>query len=482
MRTLATTLTVTALALAAAPACGAGPEDLVRKITSAAPTTAPAQPARPRKVLVLNFCRGFKHASIPVAAKAVEILGTKTGAFTVIESDDPGALAADNLKQFDAVCLNNNTGEFFAGRPDEAALKKSLLDFVASGKGLIGIHAATDSNYKWAEFGKMIGGYFASHPWNEKVPIKLDDPASPINAAFAGAGFEIADEIYTFRDQPYSRAKLRVLLSLDMDRIAKKAGRKDGDNAVSWVRRYGQGRVFYCSLGHRNEVFTTPAVLAHYLAGIQYALGDLKADHTPSAATTTQPDEAGFRPLFNGKDLAGWTLKEGSWVVEEGGVLARRGGGNVWTAEQFDDFVLDLEFKIVKGSNSGVFFRTGNTRDEVQTGIELQVYDTVGKAPTRNSCGAVYDCVAPSRNVEKPVGEWNRVVLTCRGPKITVVMNGEPIIDMDLDRWTQARRNPDGTPNKFRTAYKDMPRRGFIGFQDHGNAVWYRNIRIKVVE
>ena len=135
---------------------------------------------------------------------------------------------------------------------------------------------------------------------------------------------------------------------------------------------------------------------------------------------------------------------------------------------------------VAEKTNSGVFFRTADIQDCVQTGIEMQVLDSYGKPEAdAHDCGAIYDCLAPSKNAVKPPGEWNHVALTCQGPKINVVLNGEPVIDMNLDRWTEAGKNPDGTPNKFKTAYKDMPRCGRIGFQDHGSAVWYCNVRIK---
>jgi len=200
----------------------------------------------------------------------------------------------------------------------------------------------------------------------------------------------------------------------------------------------------------------------------------------PDEHAQTPPSRDGWRELFNGVDLKGWTCKEGAWKVEDGALTRAAGGSYLWTEEQFGDFVLEAEFKLAAGANSGIFFRTGDVNDPVQTGIEMQVYDTYGKSePGKNDCGAIYDCVAPSSNPLKPAGEWNHVVIECRGSRIQVEMNGVGIIDMDLDAWTQPHQNPDGTPNKFNTAMRDMPRRGYIGFQDHGDVVWYRNVRIK---
>lgn len=451
------------------------PPDALEKIRAAVPDKAPAKPAQPRRVLVYTACKGFVHAAIPYATATLETLGKKTGAFEVVTSDDPAVFKPESLAKFDAVCFNNTTGELF----EDDALKQALLGFVRDGKGLIGLHAATDCFYKWPEFGELMGGYFDGHPWtaDTTVTVKIDDPQSPINAAFGGKGFEIKDEIYQLK-APYSRDKLHELLSIDTAKTdMKKDGikRTDGDFAVSWVRTYGLGRVFYCSLGHREEIYWNPAVLGHYLAGIQYALGDLPADATPTSQL--RPD--GWAELCNGKDLTGWIAKPGSWTVEDG-VLTRQGGDSIWTEQTFGDFVLHLEFKIAEKSNSGIFIRTADIKDSVQTGIEVQVLDSFGKAEAdKHDCGAVYDCQAPSKNVVKKPGEWNHILIACQGPTIKVIMNDTPTIDMNLDKWTEAGKNPDGTANKFKTAYKDMPRVGRIGFQDHGSAVWYRNIKIK---
>jgi len=177
-------------------------------------------------------------------------------------------------------------------------------------------------------------------------------------------------------------------------------------------------------------------------------------------------------------DLSNFTFKPDAWAVEDC-ALARKGGGDIWTKQQYGDFVLDLEFKVDKGTNSGVFIRTGNPKDCVQTGIEIQIYDSYGKEKlSKHDCGAVYDCLAPSSNPIKKPGEWNNMTITAKGSMITVVMNGESIIIMDVDKWTEPHKNPDGSPNKYNNAFKDFPRVGHIGFQDHGKPVWYRNVTI----
>jgi type 1 glutamine amidotransferase len=300
VKTLVACLTAYSSAFAAAPKPPTAEE--VEKIAAAAPAKARAKPARSRKLLVFSLGKGYVHTAIPYGAKALELMGKGTGAFEAVHSSDPADFKAESLARFDAVCINNsNRMTFFK----DAALRKALLAYVKGGKGLVAIHAATTNfapayGLDWPEGAALIGGIFESHPWHEKVTIKLDDPTHALCAAFGGRGFEIKDEIYQFRG-PYSRKKLRVLLSLDVGRTNMDKGNKikrtDGDFAVSWVQSYGKGRVFYCSLGHDHDVFWNPAVLKHYLDGIQFALGDLKADTTPSATAKPAVRPAARIPL-----------------------------------------------------------------------------------------------------------------------------------------------------------------------------------------
>lgn len=180
------------------------------------------------------------------------------------------------------------------------------------------------------------------------------------------------------------------------------------------------------------------------------------------------------------EDLSNAILREDGWTYEQG-VLATVGRkGSVWVKDPYGDFILDFDFKLDPQTNSGVFIRTGDTSKSVQTGIEIQIFDSFGKDTAgTHDCGAVYDCLAPSENTVKPAGEWNHMAIMAKGPMLTVVMNDVQIIDMNLDEWDRAQYNPDGSKNKFKMAIKDFPRTGSIGFQDHGKKVWYRDIKIK---
>ena len=193
--------------------------------------------------------------------------------------------------------------------------------------------------------------------------------------------------------------------------------------------------------------------------------------------------EAGWRVLFDGTDLSAWQDRSGKkpgegWVIRDGALMRQERTGDLWTKERFGDFVLELEFKT--SGNSGVFIRTDKPTDNVQTGIEIQI-DKPSEMPDKHSCGAIYDCLAPSKEASR-ADEWNQLKVTARDNRIAVVMNGEQIIDMDLEQWDEPGRNPDGTKNKFRTALKDFKREGHIGFQEHGADVAYRNVRIKPLE
>ena len=195
--------------------------------------------------------------------------------------------------------------------------------------------------------------------------------------------------------------------------------------------------------------------------------------------TDLHPDTSGWRELF-AANLTNADMKPGEWVMEDG-VLSAKGHGTIWTRESYADFVLDLEFKVAREANSGVFLRAGDTQN-VLSALELQVHESKDGSKY-GMVGALYDAVPPSKDMAKPVGEWNRFTITCQGSHVSVVFNGEEVIHIDLDDWTEARKNPDGTPNKFGVPLKEFSRNGPIGFQGlHGAAaapVWYRNIKIK---
>ncbi len=203
------------------------------------------------------------------------------------------------------------------------------------------------------------------------------------------------------------------------------------------------------------------------------------------------PEEqaAGWTLLFDGKTLDGWQTSSGKpsqRPVEQGTLNPHRCGGYMLIYDRpLSDFVLKLDFKIAPKTNSGVFFRTWpltprSDKDVGFNGLEVAIDDTTSAG--FHDTGAIYDLLKPAKNAMRPAGEWNQLQLTCNKNVIEVAINGEVVNRMDLDQWTKPNRRPDGSAHKFDVAYKDHPRRGYIGLQDHGGECWYKNIKLKEIE
>ncbi|MBL7215705.1 MAG: DUF1080 domain-containing protein [Phycisphaerae bacterium] len=193
-----------------------------------------------------------------------------------------------------------------------------------------------------------------------------------------------------------------------------------------------------------------------------------------SVASSLKP--TGWKSLFDEK-LSNGDYKEGNWFFEDGVLNLKGGGGDLWTKAQYGNFVVDLEFKLDEKSNSGVFLRAQN--HEWLPWVEVQVANSYGSPVNKHICGGIYDIKEPTVNSVKPAGQWNRMTIVAEDAHICVLLNNQPVINIDLNDWSQAHKNPDGTANKFDVAYKDLPRQGYIGLQDHGFSVQYRNVKIK---
>ncbi|MEW6208522.1 MAG: ThuA domain-containing protein [Acidobacteriota bacterium] len=206
--------------------------------------------AAKRKILYITHSAGFKHAVLPLSEQILKEIGERSGMFEVTATQDLSLITTEGLKPFAAVVFYT-TGELLI--TDEQ--KVALLDFIKSGKAFLGIHSATDTFYKWAEYGEMIGGYFDQHPWHQEVTVKVEDQKHPATKHL-DESFKITDEIYQFKN--WDRSKVHVLLSLDatsVDLTKPAVHRTDKDFALAWCRDYGRGRVFYTALGHRPEVW-----------------------------------------------------------------------------------------------------------------------------------------------------------------------------------------------------------------------------------
>jgi uncharacterized protein len=259
-------------------------------VHSAADQPTAAQPATPppsipslgpyrKRILVIGATNGFQHDSIPDAMATVWNLGRDNGMWDAYLRTDYQLITkkklegnAKSLPFFDAIVFANATGEMTLD--DEQ--KKDLLSFVRDdGKGLVGIHAALDANYKWPEYAEMIGGWFDMHPWNTfDAPIVVEDATFPAVRHFPQA-FMRRDEIYQAKQ--WSRDKVNVLLRLDESKLSYENNpnikRADRDFAVAWSKMYGKGRVFYSTLGHTVEAWKDPDVQKMYGEAIKWVLG-----------------------------------------------------------------------------------------------------------------------------------------------------------------------------------------------------------------
>ena len=383
------------------------PAHRARQIFEAAPAQARVAPRQPRRVLIWNTPSHLmdkdphKGYCIPYGSAALEAIGRKSGAFEPVVSDDLALYLPENIRRFDAIVMNNSSGpwitpteadlardEFKKQGQDvagvEQVLRKSLLEFVRQGGGVVSIHFAIAANAHWPEFGEMLGGKFTGHPWNEEIGVTVEEPAHPLVAAFAGKDFRLADEIYEY-GPPYDRASLRVLLSLDPARSnmgVKWINRKDNDFALAWVKAFGKGRVFNTSFGHRTELFWEPRLLQFYLDAIQFASGDLEAPTTPRAGQPvrqvpgTEPASGmpGFVSLFNGRDLAGWEGDRRIWSVRDGAITGQTTAEVTVTENSFlvwkdeiEDFELRLKFRL-EGGNSGIYYHVAETSSRPDQG------------------------------------------------------------------------------------------------------------------
>jgi hypothetical protein len=185
-------------------------------------------------------------------------------------------------------------------------------------------------------------------------------------------------------------------------------------------------------------------------------------------------------------DLSNMEFPEGVWTLENGELTASE-DKVIWTKKDFQNFILDFEFKNGPNANSGVLLYVTDTAKWIPNSVEVQLLDDSGtkweKADPKWKCGGIFGRVAPSKSTVKPAGEWNRCIITCRGPHIEVVLNGEKVSSMDMTKWTSASHNPDGSemPAWLNKPLNTHPTKGRIGFQGkHGGApVWFRNIKIQ---
>ena len=266
-----------------------------------------------RRVLYVTHSAGFRHSSLELSQEVLREVATRTGRLGVVATEDLSFLTAERLRDFDAVFFYTS-GELALSNQQKA----DLLEFVRSGKGFGGVHSATDTLYGWPEYGELIGGVFDGHPWVQEASIDIEDAQHPISQALAPA-WTLHEEYYQFRS--FSRDRVRVLMTLDtrtVDLNADGVNRTDKDFALAWVRRYGEGRVFYTALGHFEETWRDPRFQQMMSQALLWTAGLIDGEASPqprSPSSVWIPEEVAPGAAL---ELYGENLTTGSILQADG--------------------------------------------------------------------------------------------------------------------------------------------------------------------
>jgi type 1 glutamine amidotransferase len=411
-------------------------------------TPGAANPADPRyDVLVFSKTAGFRHDSIPQGIQAIRDLGAANN-FSVTATEDAAAFTTANLAQYEAVVFLSTTGDVL-----NATQQTAFEQYIATGKGYVGVHAAADTEYDWPFYGNLVGGYFASHPAIQQANIRVE------NRGHAATGhlpqtWTRTDEWYNYRTNP--RTSARVLANLDESSYS--GGGMGADHPITWCKTFGGGRSFYTGLGHTQATFAEANFRAHLLGGIRYAASRSQADCRP---------ETGYTTLYNGS-TAGWSQAgPGNFTNSDATLTSVGGMGLFWYSQkQYTSYSLKLDWRVAGDDNSGIFVGFPASTDPnsaVSNGYEIQIDPT--DAADRTT-GAIYgfksaDLAARDAALNR-AGEWNTYEILVEGQRIQVFLNGVRINDFTN---TDPARNLDG----------------YIGIQNHGTGddVSFRNIRVK---
>ncbi|HNP20547.1 MAG TPA: ThuA domain-containing protein [Panacibacter sp.] len=235
------------------------------------------------RVLVFSKTADFHHESIPTGVEAIQQLGKENG-FDVDTTTDAAMFNEDSLKNYAAVVFLSTTGDVLNYRQEEAFER-----FIQAGGGYVGVHAATDTEYDWGWYGRLVGGYFNGHPKPQEAKFVIKDKDFPATKFFTDTIWKRTDELYNFKKL---NPDVHVLLTID--ETSYEGGTNGAFHPMSWYHDYDGGRAFYTELGHTKESYSEPNYLKHLLGGIQYAIGDNKALDYSKAKTQYSPEEERF--------------------------------------------------------------------------------------------------------------------------------------------------------------------------------------------
>ena len=424
-----------------------------------------ASAAQGPNVLVVTVTKGFRHSSIPLAENVLASLGERTGAFQVdfarTDEDIAQKMTPEGLKKYQAVIFANTTGEL------PLPNKEAFMEWIRSGRGFAGMHSASDTFHEYRPFIEMIGGEFLTHGPQVEVDVYNMDPEHPACRHW-GPHFRIYDEIYILKS--FEREKVHGLLTQNKH---PNTG-QPGDYPIAWCSEYGKGKVFYTSLGHREDVWTNADYQQHILGGIRWVLNQEKGSAKPQSTEvqlSREEEKEGFKPLFNGKNLDGWKLRHAdgakSWSAQNGMLVnsVPKGGHgtDLVSEEKFRDFVIRYHYMVPEGSNSGLYLRGRH---------EIQILEDYAKGkPEMGGNGALYSIAPAHMFASRKAGQWQEVEAAIQGNRVTVYLNGVKIHDQrEVNKPTGGELD----------AQMDQP--GPIMLQgDHGS-IAFRDIRIKILK
>ena len=406
------------------------------------------------RVLVFSKTTGFRHDSIPTAVDAVRKLGTEHG-FSVVATEDSSVFTDANLAKFDTVVFLLTIGDVL-NEAEKAAFEK----FIRAGGGYVGVHSATDTEYKWPFYQSLVGAAFRSHPPGTYVAqLKIEDPNHPASVSLPNNWLH-NDEWYNFKVNP--RSNVRVLATVDESTYT---GGDMGDHPVMWTNEIGKGRGWYTALGHTKESYSE----LHFLESLYQGILWVSQANPPVAAEPVK---------F--KLESGWTD-----AGDKGFETPKGGSPDVYSQNEYGDCQLHVEFKIPEGSNSGVY---------LQGRYEVQIFDSFGKNwfdLKPSDCGGIYEQWIndagvgghrPLHNAFRGPDTWNSYDILFRAARFK---NGKMV---EKPRFVEVRCNGVVIQQQF--ALDGPTRGGLEGTKplgpirlqgDHG-PVSYRNVWVKKLD
>jgi type 1 glutamine amidotransferase len=413
------------------------------------------------QILVFSKTAAFRHTSIPDGIAAIKALGALNN-FDVVATEDSTVFTDAGLAPFKAVVFLSTTGDILDAN-QQAAFER----YIQNGRGFVGVHSATDTEYAWPWYGSLVGAYFSNHPAIQNATVVVED-TNDISTAHLPSAWIRNDEWYNFQTNP--RANVHVLCRLDESTYS---GGAMGDHPISWYHQYDGGRAWYTALGHTSASYYEPLFRLHLLGGIRYA----------AAANIVPP--SGATILFDGTNTSSWVNSSGNpiaWTLTNGTLQVNPGSGDIHTVSNYGDFQLHVEFRIPPSPPGTAEQSLGNSGIYIQGRYEIQILDSYGRTLAgANDGGAIYAQKDADANAAVPVEKWETYDIFYRAPRWlggTKAQNASVTLYWNDILVQDNAEVPGPTP----AGAAETPARGPVLLQDLSKLVRFRNIWILPIE